>query len=149
MEIRAGCEPPGTELIPSPTPKSELRTPGSRFGRPQERLGQISRQGADGPTEPGPPLALAAMASRLARTPKPIASLASSSIRHLSFGLGLYMSERGASRVRPKTPANTAQALDVLISTIRTISIRSLGGSIPNSLGSSPLSARRRNLSSA
>ena len=42
-----------------------------------------------------------------------------------------------------------AQALDVLISTIRIASIRGFGGSTPNSLGVSPFSTHRQNLRSA
>src|SRR5580692_1485264 len=46
-------------------------------------------------------------------------------------------------------PANSPQALDVLMSTMRIASIRGFGGSIPNSRGGSPLSTQRQNLRSA
>ena len=85
---------------------------------------------------------------RLARTPWPIASLASSGIRPLSSALACSCS-RWADRVREKTPANSAQAFDELMSTMRTASIRGLGGSTPNSRGGSPLSTQRQNFRSA
>ena len=68
---------------------------------------------------------------RLARMPCPIASLASSGIRPFSSALACSCS-RWAGLVRPKTPANSAQALEALISTMRIASIRGFGGSIPN-----------------
>ena len=62
---------------------------------------------------------------RLARTPWPIACLASSGTRLLSSALACSCS-RCADRVRAKTAANSAQALDELMSTMRTASIRGL-----------------------
>ena len=50
---------------------------------------------------------------RLARTPWPIASLASSGIKLLSSVLACSCS-RWAERVRAKMPANSAQALELL-----------------------------------
>ena len=54
---------------------------------------------------------------RLARMPWPIACCASSGTRPFSSALAFSCS-RCASRVRMKIPANSAQALEVLISTI-------------------------------
>ena len=85
---------------------------------------------------------------RLARTPCPIASLASSGIRLFSSALASSCS-RKAARVRQKTPANSAQELEALISTIRTASMRGRGGSTPNRRGGSPLSTQRQNFFSA
>ena len=85
---------------------------------------------------------------RLARMPWPIASLASSGIRPLSSILAFSCS-RKAERVDRNTPANSAQALEALMSTMRTASIRGLGGSTPKSRGGSPLSTQRQNFFSA
>ena len=71
---------------------------------------------------------------RLARTPWPMASLASSGIRLLSSALACSCS-RCADRVREKTPANSAQAFEELMSTMRTASMRGRGGSTPNRAG--------------
>src|SRR3954467_11466856 len=81
---------------------------------------------------------------RLARTPWPIASLASSGISFFNSALAASWS-RYAARVWQNTPANSAQELDELISTIRTASTRSRGGSTPNRRGVSPLSTQRQN----
>ena len=62
---------------------------------------------------------------RLARTPWPIASLASSGTRPLSSAFACSCS-RWAARVRGKMAANSAQAFDEVISTIRTASIAGL-----------------------
>ena len=60
--------------------------------------------------------------------PWPMASLASSGISVFEFGLGAFMLKKrrpgGAEQA-----ANSAQALDVLMSTILTASIRARGGS--------------------
>ena len=85
---------------------------------------------------------------RLARMPWPIACCASSGIRLLSSALACSCS-RWADRVREKIAANSAQALEELISTMRTASIRGFGGSTPNRAGGSPLSTQRQNLRSA
>ena len=85
---------------------------------------------------------------RLARMPWPMASLASSGIRLLSSALACSCS-RWADRVREKIPANSAQALEELMSTMRIASIRGFGGSTPNSRGGSPLSTQRQNFRSA
>ena len=85
---------------------------------------------------------------RLARTPWPIASLASSGIRLFSSVLAFSCS-RKAPRVERNMPANSAQELDALMSTIRTASIRGRGGSTPNRRGGSPLSTQRQNFFSA
>src|SRR4029077_8787308 len=85
---------------------------------------------------------------RLARTPWPIASLASCGMRLLSSVLACSCS-RYAAWVRAKMPANSAQALEPLISTIRTASMRGFGGSTPNRRGGSPLSTHLQNLRSA
>ena len=71
-------------------------------------------------------------------------------LRHqtLQFGLGLFMFEV-RRRVRENTAANSAQALDVLMSTMRIASMRGFGGSTPNSRGVSPLSTQRQNFRSA
>ena len=85
---------------------------------------------------------------RLARMPWPIACCASSGTKLLSSALAFSCS-RCASRVRMKMSANSAQALEVLISTMRTASMRGFGGSTPNRAGGSPLSTQRQNLRSA
>ena len=85
---------------------------------------------------------------RLARMPCPTASLASSGISPLSSALAFSCS-RWASRVRRNTPENSAQALDELMSTVRTASMRGLGGSTPKRRGGSPLSTQRQNFFSA
>jgi hypothetical protein len=66
-------------------------------------------------------------------------------LRHkaLELGLGLFVFEM------IKIPANSAQALEPLISTIRTASMRGLGGSTPNRRGGSPLSTQCENFRSA
>ena len=46
-------------------------------------------------------------------------------------------------------PANSAQELEALISTIRTASIGGFGGSTPKRRGGSPLSTQRQKLRSA
>ena len=71
-------------------------------------------------------------------------------VRHkaLKFRLGCSCS-RCADRVREKTAANSAQALEELMSTIRTASMRGLGGSTPNRVGGSPFSTQRQNFRSA
>ena len=56
---------------------------------------------------------------RLARMPCPMASLASSGIRLLSSALA-FSCCRKAGRLCRNSPANSAQALDELISTMRT-----------------------------
>ena len=68
---------------------------------------------------------------RLARTPWPIASLASSGISPLSSVLARSWS-RKAVRVVRNSAANSAQEFEALMSTIRTASIRGRGGSTPN-----------------
>ena len=85
---------------------------------------------------------------RLARTPWPIASLASSGISPLSSTFALSCS-RKAERVERNTPANSAQELEAPISTIRTASMRGRGGSTPKRRGGSPLSTQRQNFFSA
>src|SRR5262249_18983501 len=65
---------------------------------------------------------------RLAFTPCPMASLASSGIKALSSLLARSWS-RKALRVLRKSAANSAQELDELISTIRMASMRGRGGS--------------------
>ena len=54
-------------------------------------------------------------------------------LRHqaLEFGLGLFVLEMRRPGPR-KHPANSAQALEALISTMRTASMRGFGGSTPN-----------------
>ena len=85
---------------------------------------------------------------RLAQTPWPIACCASSGIRPFSSALARSCA-RCASRVLTKMPANSLQALEVLISTTRTASMRGLGGSTPNRVGGSPFSTQRQNFRSA
>ena len=85
---------------------------------------------------------------RLARMPWPIATLASSGTSLLSSALACSCST-WADRVREKTAANSAQAFEELISTMRTASMRGLGGSAPNRPGGSPLSTQRQNFRSA
>jgi hypothetical protein len=65
---------------------------------------------------------------RLAFTPCPIASLASSGIRALSSLFARSWS-RKALRVLRKSAANSAQEFDALMSTMRTASMRGRGGS--------------------
>src|SRR6266487_856141 len=65
---------------------------------------------------------------RLAFTPCPMASLASSGIKALSSLLARSWS-RNALRVLPKSAANSAQEFDALISTMRMASMRGRGGS--------------------
>ena len=60
---------------------------------------------------------------RLARTPWPIACCASSGTRPLQFSLGALVLQKGRWLER-NAPANSAQELEALISTIRTASIR-------------------------
>ena len=85
---------------------------------------------------------------RLARMPWPIASLASSGIKLLSSDFDFSCS-RCADRVLRNRSANSAHALDELMSTMRTASIRGRGGSMPNSRGGSPVSTQRQNFFSA
>ena len=73
---------------------------------------------------------------RLARMPCPIASLASSGTSPLSSGLAVSCSRKAVHLCR-KSPANSAQELDELMSTTRTASIRGRGGSTPNRRGGS------------
>jgi hypothetical protein len=67
---------------------------------------------------------------RLARTPWPVASFASSGMSALSSALARSCS-RNAERVAQKRPANSAHELDPVISAIRTASTRGRGGSMP------------------
>src|ERR1700738_4047301 len=71
-------------------------------------------------------------------------------LRHESFEfrLGILML-KVSFRVRQKTLENSAQALDALMSTIRTASMRARGGSTPKRRGGSPLSTQRQNFFSA
>jgi hypothetical protein len=85
---------------------------------------------------------------RLARTPWPVASLASSGISNFSSAFARSCS-RKACRVLRKIPANSAQEFEALMSTIRTPSMRGLGGSTPNSRGGSPFSTQHQNFRSA
>src|SRR6516165_5700784 len=85
---------------------------------------------------------------RLARTPWPIASLASSGIRAFSSPLARSWSRKASLVVRNKS-ANSAHEFDVLMSTIRTASIRGFGGSTPKRGGGSPLLTQPQNLPSA
>ena len=71
---------------------------------------------------------------RFARMPWPIDCWASSGIKLLSSAFAFSCS-RCASRVRIKTPANSAQALEVLISTMQSASMRGFGGSNSNRVG--------------
>lgn len=75
---------------------------------------------------------------RLARSLCPIACMASSGIRFCSSALACSCSAC-AALVRAKTPANSAQAFDALMSTMRIGSRPDFGGSTPNRRGSSPL----------
>jgi hypothetical protein len=59
----------------------------------------------------------------------------------LQLRFGLFMFEVGPA-------ANSAQALEALMSTMRIASICGFGGSTPNSRGGSPLSTQRQNLRS-
>jgi hypothetical protein len=85
---------------------------------------------------------------RLARTPCPMASLASSGIKLFNSALAASCS-RKAERVRQKMPANSAQEFEPLISTTRTASMRTRGGSTKRSRGGSPVSTQRQNFFSA
>src|ERR1700738_2925124 len=71
-------------------------------------------------------------------------------LRHESFEfrLGILML-KVSFRVRRKTVENSAQALDELMSTTRTASMRAWGGSTPKRRGCSPLSTQRQNFFSA
>ena len=80
--------------------------------------------------------------------PWPVASLASSGMSPFSSVLARSCS-RWADRVAAKMPANSAQALEAVISTTRTAAIRGFGGSMPKGFGSSPLSTQRQNFRSA
>jgi glycine cleavage system regulatory protein len=75
---------------------------------------------------------------RLARTPCPIARCASSGTRLFNSALARSCS-RKAGCVRVNAPANSAQALEALISTVRTATIRGFGGSTPKRVGVSSL----------
>src|SRR5665213_1193012 len=77
-----------------------------------------------------------------------MACTASSGISVLSSALACSC-RAWATRVWAKTPANSAQALELVMSTMRTASMRGLGGSTPNRRGGSPLSTQRQNLRSA
>jgi hypothetical protein len=63
-------------------------------------------------------------------------------VAHLARTIRALSCSRKAARVERKTPANSAQEFDALISTIRTASIRGRGGSTPNNRGGSPLSTQ-------
>ena len=76
---------------------------------------------------------------RLARMPCPAASLASAGPQPLELGPGALVLPERPGRVRQNTPANSAQALDGLMSTLRTAAIagpRWLG--TPNRRGGFP-----------
>jgi hypothetical protein len=81
---------------------------------------------------------------RLARTPCAIACCASFGTRLFNSALARSCS-RKAGCVRANAPANSAQVLDALISTIRTAAIRGFGGSTPKRVGGSPFSTQRQN----
>ena len=66
----------------------------------------------------------------------------------LKLTLGLFVLKMSSLGAR-NTAANSAQALDEAISTIRTASISGFGGSTPNNVGASPFSTQRQNLRSA
>ena len=66
----------------------------------------------------------------------------------LKLALGLFVLKMRRS-VRENTAANSAQALEEVISTIRTASIRGFGGSTANNVGGSPFSTQRQNFRSA
>ena len=85
---------------------------------------------------------------RLARTPCPMACCASSGTRLFNSALARSCS-RNAGCVRVNAPANSAQALEALISTMRTAAMRGFGGSTPKRVGGSPLSTQRQNFRSA
>src|SRR5262249_12578641 len=85
---------------------------------------------------------------RLAFTPCPMASLASSGIKALSSLLARSWS-RKAFRVLLKSAANSAQEFDELISTIRMASRRARGGSALIRWGGSPDWTQRQNFFSA
>jgi hypothetical protein len=78
---------------------------------------------------------------RLARTPWPIASLASSGIKPFNSVFTRSWSKK-AGRVLRNKPANSALEFDALMSTIRTAAIRGFGGSTPKRRGGSPLSTQ-------
>jgi hypothetical protein len=82
---------------------------------------------------------------RFARSPWPMACCASSGIRLLRSALA-FSCAWWASLLRIKT---SAQALEVLMSTMRSASMSGIGGSIPNRAGGPPLSTQRQNLRSA
>ena len=71
-------------------------------------------------------------------------------LRHEPFqlALGLLMLDEGWSRWQ-YTAANSAQELDVLMSTVRTASMRGRGGSTPKRRGGSPVLTQRQNFFSA
>ena len=109
-----------------------------RIGQFGLRLGERGGDRADGLARPrhgSPPRsekieATAPDFDRLARTPWPVASLASSGINVLSSALARSWS-RKAERVAQKRPANSAHELDPPMSTMRTASTRGRGGSTP------------------
>ena len=70
-------------------------------------------------------------------------------LRHqaLKLGLGLLVLEMGRSG--PREFRDSAQALELVISTMRIASSRTFGGSTPKSWGRSPLSTQRQNFRSA
>src|ERR1700757_885195 len=85
---------------------------------------------------------------RFARTPCPIASLASSGMRFLSSLFARSWS-RKALRVLRNNAANSVQELDELMSTIRIASIRGRGGSALIRWGGTPDWTQRQNFFSA
>ena len=85
---------------------------------------------------------------RLAFTPCPMASLASSGIKALSSLLARSWS-RKACRLFRKSAANSAQEFDELISTMRTASMRGRDGSALMRCGISPDCTQRQNFFSA
>src|SRR5262245_2704357 len=85
---------------------------------------------------------------RFARTPCPIASLASSGMSALSSLFARSWS-RKAPRVLRNSAANSAQELEELMSTMRIASIRGRGGSALMRWGASPDWTHRQNFFSA
>ena len=85
---------------------------------------------------------------RLARMPCPMACCASSGMRLFKSAFAVSCS-RWAERVRKKTPANSDQEFEEVISTMRTALMRGFGGSTPKRVGGSPLSTHRQNFRSA
>ena len=85
---------------------------------------------------------------RLVRMPWPIACCASSGIKLFSWALAFSCSMY-ADWVRAKIVANSAQALEVLISTTRTASIRRIGRPRPEKARGVAPSTQRQNFRSA